>query len=80
MSKITRCKFTCQSMTKRKGWNGHPFVYEFEFSVVTRQEGEDAKFFAATPGGSIKLVAVDSEAFVVGADYYFDAIPCEGPA
>ena len=89
--KITRCKFTCVAITKQKGWNGHPFVYAAEFQAVTDETGrgrvfkdresfdaavaEDRKFFAATPGGNLKVYAVAADHFEVGCDYYLDLTP-----
>lgn len=70
--KTTRCKFRCQSMTKRIGWGDHPFIYEFDFTVVMGGSDENKLFFAATPSGSIQIGVLSSEAFEVGAEYYFD--------
>lgn len=76
---MTRCKFTCLSVTKRKAWNGAPsdFVYDSEFSAVTGHadpgdSGENEEFWAATPAGTLKLSTVKSDHFEVGKDYYLD--------
>jgi len=68
----TRAKFKCESMTKRMGWAGHDFVYSFEFRAVTAGSPENTRFFAATPGGAVRLDVLSSEAFEVGGDYYLD--------
>ena len=89
--KIVRCKFHCVGITKRKGWNGHQFVYEAEFQAVTDDSGkgrvfkdresfdaaiaEDRKFFAATPGGTLKVYSIAADHFEVGQDYYLDLTP-----
>ena len=89
----TRCKFRCQSITKRVGWNGHPFVFDAEFSVVTENDHrtgiykdresldacakEDAAFFAATPGGRLNVATVAADVFEVGKAYYLDITKVE---
>ena len=74
---ITRCKFTCQSETKTKGWSDAPFLYEYRFQVVTGGSDEDKKFFAATPGGEIRIAVVRESTFVPGKTYYFDISEAE---
>lgn len=71
----TRAKFKCESMTKRTGWSGHAFVFSFEFRAVTSGSPENQQFFAATPGGQVRLDVLSSEAFEVGRDYYLDFTP-----
>lgn len=78
-----RCKFVCTGVTKRKGWGGHEFVYDAEFSAVTSNQSvseraipdENGIFFAATPSGSAKLSTVKSDHFEVGREYYLDFTP-----
>lgn len=79
-----RCKFTCVGVTKRKGWGGHAFVYDSEFTAVTahgaqtrESADENAAFFAATPTGTVKLSTVRADHFEVGKDYYLDITPAE---
>lgn len=71
----TRAKFICNGMTKRTGWAGHRFVYSFEFAAVTSGSPENKMFFAATPGGQVRLDVLSSEAFEVGREYYLDFEP-----
>ncbi len=76
MVPTVRCKFTCVSQTKRKGWAAaHPIVYDYEFNVVTGGSAENEAFFAATPSGSFKVSTTSIESFEVGKDYYLDIIP-----
>lgn len=90
---MSRCKFTCVSITKRKGFGAHPYVYDAAFNVVTaysyrerpfksREEfdaakAEDELFFAATPSGSITVGTMNADRFVVGKDYYVDFSPVD---
>lgn len=93
---MTRCKFTCTSITKRKGFNGHPFVYDAQFQVVhqtsyrerqshggaadTAAMEDDKPFWAATPSGTINVGTIAADHFQVGADYYVDFTPVSVPA
>lgn len=83
---MTRCKFTCISVTKRRAWSGckEPYHYDAEFSAVTSsapgQDREDSEpFWAATPSGDLKLSTILSDVFEPGRDYYLDLTPT-GPA
>lgn len=70
---MTRAKFECVSVTKRKGWGEHAFVYDAELHAVTGSETEENKsFFAATPSGNIRLGTVRDDHFVPGRAYYVD--------
>lgn len=70
---MIRAKFTCNSITKRKGWSGtSDFLYDYSFSVVTSGSEENKKFYGSTPGGEIKLTAVGAELFEPGKEYYLD--------
>lgn len=73
---MVRAKFTCTSVTKRKGWNGVEFVYDAEFNVVYDDGvAEHKEFFAATPAGKITLSTLKADHFVVGQHYYVDFTP-----
>jgi hypothetical protein len=74
----TRCKFECVSVTKRKGWSGHAYLYDAEFLAVTSGSDENKAFFAATPSGSLKVATVVSDVFEVGKSYYLDLSEVEG--
>lgn len=76
---MTRCKFKCQSVTKRLGFNGDPFNYDAEFQVVYGGSPENKAFFAATPSGSIKVATFKEDQFVPGKEYYVDFTPAEDP-
>lgn len=70
-----RAKFTVQSITRQKGWNGVPEVQAIKLVPVTQGSEEDKKFYAATPGGSVDLQVVNAETgtyFELGQAYYLD--------
>ena len=48
---MTRCKVTCTSVTKYRGWGSEPapFFYRAEFVPVTGGSSENQSFFASTP-------------------------------
>ena len=75
---LVRAKFNCTSVKKYASttWeNKQPkqgFLYEYEFYPVTDGKGENAKFFASTPSGSLKMSAVRDDLFVPGKSYYLD--------
>lgn len=77
MANSVRCKFTCVSARKYKGWGGHEFLHEYEFQAVTGESGgeENKKFWGSTPSGSLKVGAVASNLFEPGQDYYIDLTP-----
>lgn len=87
---MTRCKFECVSVTKRKGWGGHPVLHDAEFIAVTDQTPvkgsshpgvdtvqrlENKEFFAATPSGKLNVATVVPDIFEVGRVYYLDIFP-----
>lgn len=77
---MIRCKFTCVSVTKRKGFGEFAFVYDATLHPVTPHSGhepseENRAFFAATPSGQITVGTVAGDRFVVGQDYYIDFTP-----
>lgn len=71
---MTRAKFTCVGVTKRKGWTKDiPFIYDAEFNAVTTDGSEEDKaFFAATPSGRITIGTVRDDHFQVGKVYYVE--------
>ncbi len=68
----TRCKFMCNSVTKRKVWNKEEYTFEAEFSAVSSGSPENEKFFAATPSGSLKVSTYVDDIFEPGKAYYID--------
>lgn len=73
-----RCKMKVQSITKQAGWNGHKEVHTVDLVVVHGGSEENARFFAATPSGSLKISAVRQdigEQFPIGAEFYVDLTP-----
>jgi hypothetical protein len=74
-----RAKFTVQSVTYRKHWQDpSKRIGTVELSVVSGGSDEDKAFFAATPGGSIKLDTVNEaaiDALPLGKTFYVDFTP-----
>ena len=70
----TRCKFTCQSVTKSKHYRRDEpgFLFTARFVPVTSGSEENQKFFDATPSGSLEVGTYVDDRFVVGKDYYLD--------
>lgn len=74
---MTRCKVVCQSVTKRLGYGGAPFLFEAELTPVHRDSPENEDFFASTPGGRINLATIRDDHFVPGKTYYVDFTEAE---
>lgn len=76
MTTTTRCKFVCQSVTKKRPWNAQPgakeFLYEASFSAVSDGSEENRAFFDATPCGELKIGTYKEDRFEVGRTYYID--------
>lgn len=76
-----RCKFQCNAVTKRLGydWNtkGERFLWEAEFNAVSDGSDENKSFFAATPSGSLKVQTVKDDIFTPGKSYYLDITPAD---
>lgn len=73
-----RAKFKVQSITHRKHWQGDGLVGEVTLSPVTNGSDENKAFYAATPGGEIKLSTINEDAlkqFVIGQEFYVDFTP-----
>ena len=78
---VIRCKFKCTSVTTTPRWNSPGFLYTAEFGVVTGHEKHDpvllvenAKFFEATPSGSLKIGTIKQDVFTPGEEYYLDIV------
>jgi hypothetical protein len=73
-----RAKFKVDSITKRKHWDkSKPDLSDIALSPVVSSDpnSENSKFYAATPGGEIKLSTINSDAaaaFELGEEYYID--------
>jgi len=74
---MTRCKFECVSVTKRKGWSGHAVLHDSEFQVVSSGSEENKAFFASTPSGKLNVGSIAPDLFEVGKAYYLDITPAE---
>jgi hypothetical protein len=74
----TRAKFKVQSITRTASWSGPGELHTIELNPVTSGSEENKRFFAATPGGSIKLSVVPAsvgEQFAIGQEFYVDFTP-----
>lgn len=76
MTTSVRAKFVVQSVTYRQLWSDKTKrIGTIEFGVVSGGSDEDKAFFAATPGGSIKLDTVNEAAIAalpLGKAFYVD--------
>ncbi|KWR88782.1 hypothetical protein [Cupriavidus sp. IDO] len=74
-----RAKFKVTRLAQVEHWDkakGH--IHEVEMQPVTSGSKENEGFYAATPGGSIKLMTINDEAakhFKLGAEIYIDFTP-----
>lgn len=74
MSQV-RAKFKVSSITRQPGWNGAKEVHTVELIPVTGDSEENMRFYAATPGGGIKLSVVNEavgKQFDLGDEFYVD--------
>lgn len=95
MSRVTRCKFTCNEITQTMGgryrdvqgektWTPEP-VYTIKMAPVYHNgdpEHENSKFWEASPAGSFEIQCVNKEAvehLEVGGEYYLDITPAPKP-
>ena len=71
---MVRCKYSCQSVTKRRHWdkNEKHFLFEAEFSAVYGDSEENKKFFEATPSGNLKVGTYKEDLFEPGKEYFID--------
>lgn len=75
---MVRCKYQCQSITKRAVYNDKSkALYEAEFTAVMDGSPENKEFFAYTPSGSLKVGQYKADLFEVGKSYYLDISPAE---
>jgi len=71
-----RCKFKCESVTKRVALNaeGYGPIYDFEFVPVYSGSEENKEYWAFTPAGKITLGSIKQYHFEPGQEYYIDFI------
>lgn len=75
---MTRCKFTCVSVTIRG--LGENSQKEFEFAPVTSGSDENKSFWKWTPSGSLKFSCLNpSVNFEIGREYYLELSLVELP-
>jgi hypothetical protein len=73
-----RAKFKVQRIERSKGWGNIAEVQTIVLMPVTGDSEENKKFYAATPGGEIKLSTVNAEAakaFDLDGEFYVDFTP-----
>jgi hypothetical protein len=74
-----RCKFRLTSIATTEwapGYATKKYVFTTQYDSTIP---EDQRFCKATPNGTIEMVIdnpVAQAAFVIGKDYYFDAVAC----
>lgn len=77
---MVRAKFECKSITLQQDWRDRSKkLHTVRLEPVTSDSEENAKFWAATPGGAIELTCIDPAAaqFELGKQYYVDFTPAE---
>lgn len=70
-----RAKFYVHSITMHKGWNASGLMGTVTLNPVIGGSDENKAFYAATPGGEIKLGTVNEDAlkqFAVGDEFYVE--------
>ena len=75
-----RAKFKVASITRQPGWNGANEVHTIEMLPVSCGSEENTRFYAATPGGGIKLSVVNEEVgkqFDLVSEFYVDFTKAE---
>jgi hypothetical protein len=74
-----RAKFKVQSITRREHWDkSKGEIHSIDLAPVTSGSDENKEFYAATPGGSIKLDTINEAAgnqFKLGQEFYVDFTP-----
>ena len=74
----SRAKFTVQSITTHKAWNGPGLMGTVKLIPVTGGSEENKAFYEATPSGQIELGTVNDavlKQFNVGDEFYVDFTP-----
>jgi hypothetical protein len=78
---IVRAKFVVNSVTYRQHWQDRSKrIGTVELSVVSGGSDENKAFFAATPGGSIKLETLNQaaiDALPLDKAFYVDFTPAD---
>lgn len=82
----TRCKVTCDSVTKivqerdRESGRATKFGWSAEMRAVYGDSKENKEFFLYTPSASFKLTTLREDTFQPGREYYVDFTEVELPA
>jgi hypothetical protein len=80
----TRAKFKCHAIEQTEGstyspekgkYTNHVMETAKFYPVSGGTTEENAKFFASTPSGEIKLTCVHQGLFRLGGEYYVDFTP-----
>jgi len=78
---MVRAKFRCTEETTFLGYafkDGKmtaSILYRYKFSPVAADSPENAKFYEATPSGTLELATLKEKMFEVGKEYYLDITP-----
>lgn len=74
-----RAKFKVTSITRREHWDkSKGEIQSVLLNPVTSGSDENKEFYAATPGGEIKLDTINQAAgnqFTLGGEFYVDFTP-----
>lgn len=73
-----RCKFKCVKIERSIGWMkgvGNTEVHTAHFQAVIDDSPENAKFYAATPSGTVSVGTIKPGMFELGQEYYLDFSP-----
>ena len=80
-----RAKFRVEKITRQNNWNGSKELRTVSLSPVyggNDPNHENAKFWQASPSGSLELGCINldaAEAFELGKEYYIDFTPADPP-
>lgn len=76
---MVRCKFRCDSVTKRaagKDEDGKDlFIYDVLLNPVMNGSEENKAFWKWTPAGQFQFSSINAGQFEPGKEYYIDMIP-----
>ena len=73
MTRIVRCKFRCDTITKQVGeLQSGEMLYKAIFAIVTGGSKENEEFFKWTPSGQLQIGLYKEDIFQPGKEYYID--------